>query len=152
MAAKALAAGCDRQSGEQCGLDRLGRLTDSRHSPRVTGNDKSAGSAPGQVFQAGECPTSLNGVASITFTITGSWTELRLNFQENDAQEVAPFYEVVSPGTYTVTPSMAEVPQEWDVPTAGAVGSSNVQTIQFQVSSQTSSTSFNFCVGNITIN
>ena len=106
----------------------------------------------GNKFQAGSCPTVLTAVNSVTFTISGSWgPEMRVGFKETDSQEVAPFMRITSGGTYTITPADLSVPSDWDVANAGATGSSNIVSINWQVASQSGDTSFNFCISNVTI-
>ncbi len=109
--------------------------------------------SPEQRFQAASCPTRLSAINSMTFTITGSWgPEMRIGFQETETQDVAPFMRITAGGTYTITPADLSVPADWDVANAGATGSSNIISIEFQVASQTADASFNFCISNVTIN
>ena len=106
---------------------------------------------PDEEFLAADCPTRLDGINSIAFTIRGTWEELRLVFQElrTGAQ---PFHYIGRDGTYTLDAVDAEVPGWWDDPNAGVNGSPNVLAIQFVVASQTYDEDFEFCVSNITVN
>ena len=49
------------------------------------------------------------------------------------------------------TPADLSVPADWDVPNAGATGSSNIVSIEFQVASQADDVSFNFCISNVSV-
>ncbi len=115
--------------------------------------DLQAAASPEQKFQSNSCPTLLSAVNSVTFTISGSWgPEMRVGFKETDAQDVAPFMRITAGGTYTITPADLSVPADWDVPNAGATGTSNIVAVNWQVASQAADTSFNFCISNVSIN
>jgi hypothetical protein len=113
--------------------------------------DLQAAGEPEQAFDAASCPTLLGGVYGITFTITGTWTDMRIGFTESGSEQ-PPFYPIPEAGTHTVTPSDASVPIEWDVPNAGALGLSNVLLLTFQAASVVEDAPFDFCLSNITIN
>lgn len=112
-----------------------------------------AGVTAGETFTAADCPTGLGSVASITFTISGDvGAEMRIIFNE-DANDVEPFFVIEEAGTYTVSATDTEVPDDWDVPNAGDTGSATlVKKIQFQVVSQTADTAFEFCLTDVTVN
>jgi len=112
-----------------------------------------SGETPGTIYSAGSCPTVLSGVNSITFTISGSWPEMRLGFQQSmDESDVSPFVNVPSGGgTLTFSATEASVPDNWDVPNPGAVGTPNVYAIQFQVASDSDDATYEFCLSAITI-
>jgi len=76
---------------------------------------------------------------------------MRIGFWETETQDVAPFMRITAAGTYTITPADLSVPSDWDVPNAGATGSSNIVSIEFQVASQADDTSFNFCISNVIV-
>jgi hypothetical protein len=119
--------------------------------------DLQSAASPEQKFQASACPTKLTAVNSVTFTISGTWSgtgmnEIRVSFQESEAQEVAPFYKITSAGTYTVNASDCAVPDDWDVDNPGAVGSSNITALQWQISSLADDGTFDICISNVTIN
>jgi hypothetical protein len=107
----------------------------------------------GEQFSAGECPSSLTGVTSITFTISGTWsTELRLNFKQDASDSVqSPFVILDSADTYTITAASAEVP-DWadNYPETGVAA--DILSIQFQFSSMAADTTFDVCLSNITVN
>ncbi len=107
--------------------------------------------SPGDRFLAEDCPTRLAGVNSVTFTISGSWSEMRLEFSESGTG-TQPFVEVPTDGTYTVDAVDAEVPLSWDDPNAGAQGTPNILTLNFHAVSQTYPQPFSFCISDITIN
>ena len=107
----------------------------------------------GEQFSAGECPSDLGGVSSITFTISGTWsTELRLNFKQNTSDSVqTPFTIIDSAGTYTIDAADAVVP-EW-ADNAGETGvAADILSIQFQFSSLSADTTFDICLSDITVN
>ena len=115
--------------------------------------DLQAAASPEQKFQAANCPTGLSAINSVTFAISGSWgPEMRIGFRETETQEMPPFMQITAAGTYTIAPADLSVPADWDVPNAGATGSSNIISIQFQVASQSSDTNFDFCISNVTVN
>ena len=106
---------------------------------------------PGTRFSSEDCPTGLGPINSVTFTISGSWEELRFGFQ-SATSGTAPFVNITIDGTYTVYPDDAEVPEEWDDLHAGDVGSPDVLSIEFVVAAQSSSETFSFCISDITVN
>ena len=111
-----------------------------------------ASETPGTQYGAASCPTVLSGVLTITFTITGSWPELRLGFQQSESDDVAPFVNVSSAGTYTYSSTDGHVPDNWDVNNPGAVGTPNVLAVLFEIASGREDATFDFCVSNIFIN
>jgi len=134
--------------GAGLGLDVCAMPADMAWLPA----DLQAAASPEQKFQAGSCPTLLTAVNSVTFTISGSWgPEMRVGFKETDSQEVAPFMRITAAGTYTITPADLSVPADWDVANAGATGSSNIVSINWQVASQADDVSYNFCISNVSI-
>ncbi len=104
-----------------------------------------------QSFLAEDCPTLLDGVNSVTFTVSGTWEKMRFIFSESE-ENTQPFVEIPFGDTYTLYPSDAEVPLWENEPNAGAVGSSNVLSLNFQIVSQTSTEAFEFCIEDLTIN
>jgi hypothetical protein len=135
--------------GAGVGLDLCAMPADMSWLPA----DLQAAASPEQKFQSNSCPTLLSAVNSVTFTISGSWgPEMRVGFKETADQDVAPFMQITAGGTYTITPADLSVPADWDVPNAGATGTSNIVSVNWQVASQAADTSFNFCISAVSIN
>ena len=108
---------------------------------------------PNQMYSAASCPTLLTGVNSVTFTVSGTIGTMRVAYvTSNAASDVAPFFVISSPGTYTVTAGQTQVPADWGVPNAGETGNPDIYALHWQVASQPGSdTSFGFCISNVSI-
>lgn len=98
----------------------------------------------------GSYDATAHSIIGFEVTITGSFSplDLRFGFKDSSGNDVAPFYAIIGPGTYSIMFSQASVPASWAVTNAGAaVMPTSLTDLQFQIAGdEKAGVAFNFCI------